>query len=766
MATVYDILAQRIADLEKQGGGSLVPPAAILWTDRHNEWLEQAAALREHCTVLTLGEYSPEARTGPAIWIRCMLGRTIESDKLLSSVVPVVYLPGVGREDLRAVEDCPDELKPLAELQYRSVFFSHPNGKDWTVTAWLAHKTRGAGVDVAADHETHTAVLTAQSVLFEQEVESLQGHVLRASDLLELLNPDEIADLLRWLDDEGAFRSSKTGEQWQAFVSQVKHRFRFDVEGDGALAAAGLLAERVGEWTHAWTRFAEVPHKYPGLPDVLRRVATPEMFPAHPDSYPQLNDDAEDALRSELFDMRSLTTADVRKSVVELESEHGPRRASVWHELGQTPLADALEHLVALGELTVSALGGSSPSYFADAYAREGWRADDAYLRALASVEGAADIEAVQSCASAMYRPWVDASARAMQAVAHVDWPAPSALPAEAGTCVVFCDGLRYDLAERLSAILEGRGGEVDVSHWLSVIPTLTATAKPAATPVAGLLGTGEEFTPTVSATGKSATAPVLRSLMEQEGWQVLDSTEVGDSDGRAWTEIGDIDALGHKVETKMVASIDSELRYVADRVLELLAAGWARVVVVTDHGWLLMPDKLPKVELPKHLADPRKGRCARLKSDADAPEAIVAPWSWDPDVRIALAPGINSFVDGKTYDHGGVSPQECVVPVVTCRLASSAAVEQVEITGMRWVGLRLRVSLAGAHAGCSVDLRRKAADAETTHAGGARAVDDEGSGNVLVADDSLLGEAATLVVLDSTGSVLLQRPTIIGGEE
>jgi len=33
--------------------------------------------------------------------------------------IPIFYLPGVSRQDLRAVESCPEYLKPLAELQYR-----------------------------------------------------------------------------------------------------------------------------------------------------------------------------------------------------------------------------------------------------------------------------------------------------------------------------------------------------------------------------------------------------------------------------------------------------------------------------------------------------------------------------------------------------------------------------------------------------------------------------------------------------------------------
>lgn len=766
LPNLMEVLQERIGDLKSQGAGSLVPPVAILWTDRHEEWREQVERLLDTCDVLTLGEYEPEKRVGPAIWIRCMLAREIEVDGLPDEGVPIVYLPGVAREDMRAVEDCPDRLKPLAALQYRSVFFSHPNGRDWSMAGWLCHKDRGAGLEVASDEETQRALLTAQTALFGHEVETLRGRVLRASDLLELVHPDAVSALLLWIDDEESFRRSKTSEEWDAFRSQVRQRFKLDVEADGVLAAAQLLADREGEWAQVWTRFAEAPHRYPHLPDVLRRTAPSSLLPPHPDSYPHLNEEAEQQLRSALCGLRGLVAGEARERVAELECEHGKRRASVWHELGMTPLADALEHLSELAKLSANIVGGPSASAIADAYATEGWRVDDAYLRALGCVEQAADVEALQALSAALYRPWVEAGARALQDVAGDYAATLSPSTFDAGTCILFCDGLRYDLAERLSSVLEGRSVEVGVEHTLSAVPTLTATAKPAVTPVAGELGGGEEFTPSVGDGKKPANIAALRALMLDAGWQVLESQVVGDIDGLAWTEIGDIDGLGHKVASKVVRQIDSEIRLVADRVEELLRAGWKRVRVVTDHGWLLMPERLPKVELPRHLAEPRKGRCARLQAEADVPDTIVVPWTWDAAVRVAVAPGIATYVDGKMFEHGGVSPQECVIPVVTCSLPSAAAVEQVEVVEARWVGLRLRVRLAGSHSGCSVDVRRKAADAATSYSGGPRAADEEGAVALLVADDALLGEAATLVVLDSAGHVLLQRPTIIGGEE
>jgi len=74
--------------------------------------------LRGQLPLLTLGPYAPDAFTGPAIWLRCVIAGTIPEVELPEGT-PVIYLPGVDRADLRAVEDCPRSLQPLAEVQYR-----------------------------------------------------------------------------------------------------------------------------------------------------------------------------------------------------------------------------------------------------------------------------------------------------------------------------------------------------------------------------------------------------------------------------------------------------------------------------------------------------------------------------------------------------------------------------------------------------------------------------------------------------------------------
>ncbi|MGI8624066.1 MAG: BREX-1 system phosphatase PglZ type B, partial [Solirubrobacteraceae bacterium] len=105
---------------------------------------------------------------------------------------------------------------------------------------------------------------------------------------------------------------------------------------------------------------------------------------------------------------------------------------------------------------------------------------------------------------------------------------------------------------------------------------------------------------------------------------------------------------------------------------------------------------------MPVGQVEDRKGRCARLKSDAPTDQQVV-PWRWDGEVRIAVAPGTGCYELGEEYQHGGLSPQECITPVITVTTGAQAA-PAVTIAQVRWTRQRCRVTLAGTTAGCSVD--------------------------------------------------------------
>lgn len=78
-----------------------VAPACILWPDKDRQWEAVIPRLRGDLPeLLVLGDYAPERRTGPAIWLRCVIAGKAPEVTLPVDRVPVFYLPGVSRQDL------------------------------------------------------------------------------------------------------------------------------------------------------------------------------------------------------------------------------------------------------------------------------------------------------------------------------------------------------------------------------------------------------------------------------------------------------------------------------------------------------------------------------------------------------------------------------------------------------------------------------------------------------------------------------------------
>src|SRR6266536_4109959 len=96
---------------------------------------------------------------------------------------------------------------------------------------------------------------------------------------------------------------------------------------------------------------------------------------------------------------------------------------------------------------------------------------------------------------------------------------------------------------------------------------------------------------------------------------QVLGRTETGDSSGTAWTETGELDHRGHDVGIRLVDYVDEEVGRIVGRIRELLDAGWQRVDVVTDHGWILLPGGMEKVDLPPATAERSEEHTSELQS-------------------------------------------------------------------------------------------------------------------------------------------------------
>ncbi|HUU95729.1 MAG TPA: BREX-1 system phosphatase PglZ type B [Phycisphaerae bacterium] len=776
--TLLEAVRASLGDAARYNPGDVVAPAAVLWTDADGQWrpvVEQLRGLMPH--LLTLGEYDTETRTGPAIWLRCVIEPAVRAEKFPdlawpSGTVPVIYMPQVSRQTLRAVEECPDALKPLVELQYRGTVWCHKNGKDWTVRAFLVSDEGGLVLDVAEDRSTVHSMLGSLSQLTVTPAERLRGRRLEAEDFDKLMIGDTPRDLLLWLGDPDGTRSKWDESKWAAFCNRCREEYGFDPETDGELVGGEKLGQRKDAWYGVWERFAESPALYPGVPNLLRRAKPRELF-LDRDAWPDEAESMEDALRAALVEVGSMKPAEARDRLEALEVEHGLRRNWVWASLGLCPLADAMAHLAMLAKQTTTVLGGDSLDAMAKLYAEGGYLADDAAMQALSCVKSAEDSSAVEAAVRCVYLPWLEDTARNFQqCLESEDLPAAGgqeAIEAAVGECILFADGLRFDIGQRFASLAAERQIEASASWRWAAMPTVTATAKPAASPVAGKLQgveLGADFCPQIAETGEALNTDRFRRPLVAAGYQVLGASETGDpqaEDARAWTEYGEFDKLGHDLQVKLAALIDDQLELLLERAQALLEAGWKRVRVVTDHGWLLVPGGLPKVQLPKYLAESRWSRCASIK-DSSHVEVPVAGWSWNGHKRFAYPHGVHSFKAGNEYAHGGASLQECMIPVLALASTGAPAGVVVTVGEVQWVGLRCRVTVQPPAEGLRADLRTKPNDPSSSIAE-PKAVGDDGKAALLVADDSLEGTMASLVVVDASGRVVCKEATTVGGD-
>lgn len=755
----------------KGNSHTAAPAAAILWPDKEGQWQAAIPALKKLMSSLfALGPYDPEKRSGPAIWLKCAIAGLIPEIEL--DGVPVIYLPGISRAELRAIESCPRDLQPLAELQYRGVFWSQLNAKDWTVSAFLSSKNGGLGLDVAQDKATQEALGQAlqAGVLLLCNVDDLKGRTINAECLLSLLAPNPTRDLLQWMNAPEGTRQQWGDVLWDVFAKRCKSDFGFDPLGDGVLAAAERLAKADGKWGAVSVLYRDSFASFPNVFGLLAKLQSPQMglFPDQEklSGYPQANEQGEAALRYALSACAAMDAPQARAAVLAAEKEHGIRRGWLWARMGHSPLSAALEYLVEVAQGSAILPIGQTTAELAQSYQQTGWQVDHAAMQALATVHTKADLDAVGGALRAMYLPWLEESARRLQEVVKAAGGLSSIQPdtPTSGTCTVFVDGLRYDVAAQLQKRLSVFGETQLSARWTS-LPSVTASGKAWCSPVAKHIGgTADDvdFEPRVSADGKSLSGHNFRKLLAEHGIQALAKHEAGDPQGQAWTETGDLDHYGHEHGIRLARDLDTQLSQVIERISELKDAGWKCIRIVTDHGWLLMPGGLPKTELAKHQTETRWGRCAVLKDSAHG-TPLTFGWDWCKEVQVAYAPGVSNFIAGAEYAHGGISLQECLVPVLQLDCAGAAGVDAtVKIQSVTWKGLRCTVVVEGAATGQQVDIRTKAALASTSLAASVKAL-EAGKASLAVADDENLGTAAIVVVLGADGEVLQKQATTVG---
>ncbi|MGS2724909.1 BREX-1 system phosphatase PglZ type B [Porticoccus sp. GXU_MW_L64] len=772
MSTVIEEFVRSIRNAATYNANSQVKPVVTLWTDKEQQWKSVLPVLQSVLPeLLILGGYKPDHKAGPAIWLKCVLARKLDV-ALPDNKVPIIYLPGLSRSELRAVANCPDHIKPLAELQYRGAVWSQLNGKDWTINAFLTSGASGLGLDVAQDKATQEAIAPSLEQLLNHSVESLDGRRLEAEDFHRLISNDPVRDLLSWMNQPESTEEHFGAARWQALCNIAKTKFKLDIVRDGAFAAAEKLCEKEGEWQQVWNRFCESPGIYSALPELLERVPLPGLF-ADPDTYPQANANAERDLQASLESLAGKSCNEAKQIIQSLEASHGARRSSLWASLGKASWAMVLEPLADVVNATEFAINGLSAEELGQRYAEHGWKADAAAVRVLSLCENKQQLSIIENVLAAIYTPWLaDTNERLQKLIKTKGYPGATEVKEAianyqvGGEVVFFIDGLRLDVAHQLIDKLDRIGVSSNLATQWAAVPSVTATAKAAVSPVYEHiegLDDDSDFEPSVKGEG-GLTHDRFKRLLAKHNWQYLKDDETGDPAGNAWVACGDIDKEGHKTELKLAKAIAPILDSIVERIVDLQNAGWKKIRLVTDHGWLLVPGDMPKSTLPVQAADSRWGRCAQLKKNVEV-EGLTLGWHWNPSVPIHFPYGIHSFIAGRAYGHGGLSLQECVVPVISINSKQPAVSSSAQISTAKWLGLTCKVKVETSTQNLRVDLRTKLADPGSSLVK-VKSLDQDGKASLMVADDDQEGISAIIVILDEQDNVLCKQLTTIGGDD
>jgi hypothetical protein len=747
----------------------MVRPEVILWPDPERQWEEVIVSVQKtYPALLIFGTYIRDKNQGPAIWIKCMVARLIPHENWPKDAIPIVYLPGISKNDLKNIYSVGLDLQPLIEYQYTGTIFSQTNGREWTVMAFLQNREEGMGLNIAQDTATKSAILKALPVFFESYEINYPDNTLDADFFNNLMFPDIIPNILKWICKGDKHISTWSKEKQEVFKNICKNQYDIELDYRLIIDITEKLGSQKQGWKQVWQYYANAPAKFPEVENLLR-LSKPEdlgsgMFALPDESWPQVNEQKEDELREELS---RLSNSEPSKAIIrlkELEQIHSVRRQWIWSDLKKAPLAASLKFLNLMGEQLIESYSSGSVNDIKKYYSELGFKIDSSLRKALASVKTDKDKELIKNVLNVIYRPWLEKLTIKFQELINKDQSVFTNQVAteETESYILFVDALRWEIAAELSGLLSDQGYKTELrSNW-SAIPSLTATSKPSNSPIAGHVSqksSFNDFRPETNS-GKDLQTAVFRETLLKQGWRYVTKPSDIVLGKNHWQEIGDIDTKGHAEQAEIVRRIDELFESIKETLDSIFEKGVTRIKIITDHGWLLVPGGLPKATLSKDLIESRTGRCALIKEGAET-KLLHLPWRWNPSVFIAYAPGISFFKANEEYAHGGLSLQECLIPEIIIERTDSQIPPAI-IRNVKWINLRCTIETENAPDGYKIDIRSKYSDPGSSVLLSKNLVIQNGK-CVVMADDSFESGSAVIVLMDEKERIFDKKPTVIG---
>lgn len=767
--SISDKVFQALKQAENHNSNVMVKPEVILWPDPENQWNDVISVLQENMPQLLIyGSFEPTKKKGPAIWLKCMIAKTLPEANWIEDTIPIIYLPGVAKSDLRNVENAVFNLQPLLEYQYTGTLFLQENGREWSILAFVENPINGLGIKVEKDNATKEALKKALPCIFQDSEVLYNKTVVAADYLYSQLFPDIIPTILKWMCKGDSFLQNIEVGKRDVFFNLCKSQYGFEPDHKNIKAITEKLGSQKNLWKYVWQMYATAPSKYFEIESLLR-LSKPDdlgvgVFALPDESWPQINEEYEHLLAKALAEVAKLDAPKVLSVLQELEKEHGKRRKWVWYELGKSPLTQSLHNLLQMALGVSEGFSSTTIEVVQSYYVTNGYKIDQFMRRALAAVKTENDKATIKSIIQLLYKPWLECITDKFQKLVEQDASIFTLQTAveETETFILFVDAFRYELAEEFCERLTEQKWKFALHSGWSAIPSLTPTAKPSISPIAKSVSVHSgisEFRPQLQ-NGKDLLTAVFRDAVASLGYKFVKKANDIQNDGKYWQEIGDIDTKGHQEQAEMVKRTDELFDQVQEVLDVAFQRGIKKVKIVTDHGWLLLPGGLPKTQLNAGLTETRWGRCALIKDGAKT-DLLHLPWRWNPSVFIAYAPGISFFKANEEYAHGGISVHECLVPTL---LIENPYAQNVvaEVKMVKWVNFKCTVETNDVPDGYLVDIRTKYNDAKTSIVLSKNKALRANTVTLMI-DDSAESEAATIVLMDENGMILDKKPTTVG---
>ena len=223
-------------------------------------------------------------------------------------------------------------------------------------------------------------------------------------------------------------------------------------------------------------------------------------------------------------------------------------------------------------------------------------------------------------------------------------------------TAVIVCDGLRLEMAETIVNGITDKNVKITKNMAFSVLPSVTENG------MSALFGCKDV---TNSVQTRFAT---LKQLVEDVEMIQLDSLNDSVTAKHLVLNYGDIDQIGEKKQLRGLKDIDNYEKELREKIGMLWRLGFEKVVLTTDHGFVLTgildeSDKEPKPDGEVLKIDER---FVLTEYPLNNQRLIEREGKYMNSNYQYYAPTDKPFKSKGAYgySHGGFTPQECIIPV------------------------------------------------------------------------------------------------------